>query len=116
MNKEFDLHSNRGESWNGFPTLEIHSHSKGPLAVLVDGNEPHLMMSIVSVVDHITEPRDVDDYSVESTGDLNSQINPVWDLVWTLRSGEKITLGQVTTEVGANNLLTYLKEVASNEN
>lgn len=100
MNNEFDLFTKPGKMWNDRATREIHSHEKGFLASLVDDKGVTLDMSIVSVFDHLTEPRTVESYYVEAVGKTFTQ----WALMW-----DEYLLGCVTDQEGAERLLAYLK-------
>lgn len=113
--EEFDIHSNVGDTRYGFPTLEIRSRKHGLLATLVGATEEILRMSVVSVVDHITEPRNVENYAVGVNEHPETHIKLSWELTWEVNPGDVLLLGTATDQKGAENLLTYLKESAAKQ-
>jgi len=111
MSVEFDLQTKGGEEWNGCKTLDLFSvKAGGLLASIVDDANIGMNMQAVSIIDHITEPRDVDDYYVK---ELPCSTTPnQWGLFRKWPSGNDALLGCTTTGQGASNLLEYLKASA----
>ena len=111
MSEEFDLYSEATIVKTPsavLPALKLISRRKGPLATIIASTTDYLSMDIVSVVDHITEPRDVVEYSIRPNGSLI-------DDGYTLHRnypGYHAVLGWTTDRQGAENLLQYLKESA----
>lgn len=98
-------------------SLEIMSRSKGRLATLVDSNLRDMSMCRVSVYDHLTEPRDVDKYAIQSLASiegarLDTLPEGTWVLFYYWSEDQPTTLGCVTDEQGARNLMAYIREMA----
>jgi len=103
-----DIKTDLGKPWCGMNTIDIHSLRDGFLGTLVAESDDCLRMSIVSVVDHITEPRSVKNYSLEKT----EHFSPRWELLWEVNPRDKVLLGEFTSQQGAQKILDYLKSNA----
>lgn len=95
--------------------VEIVSRRKGVLAVMVDSSLDQLSMCQVSFCDHLTEPRELQEYEVRPlTSFPNAVLDSVppdtWVLVRKYNWGSEIVLGCVLHEVGANALLAYMRD------
>lgn len=110
--EEFDLYFIPNDS----PSLrvELMSRKFGRLATLVDSSSRDMWMCRVSVVDHLTEPRDLTKYVIEPLagipGAVVDSLPPgAWVLSYQWGNDGLTTLGCTSDEAGAQSLLTYLK-------
>lgn len=96
-----------GEPLEGYITKALTSKTAGYLATIVDAERHWISMMLASTLDHTTEPRTVEDYSIRRSNP-NSDF---WVLLWGC-NGKDLLLGQVTNQEGAERLLEYLKSNA----
>lgn len=94
--------------------VEIVSRRKGVLAVMVDSSLDQMSMCKVSLCDHLTEPRELQEYEVRPLTSfpkavLDSVPPDTWVLVRKYNWGGEAVLGCVLHEAGANALLTYMR-------
>lgn len=98
-------------------SVEIMSRAKGRLATLVDSNQRDMFMCRVSVYDHVTEPRDVDKYHIQSLASIEgARVDTLpqgtWVLFYDWPHAKDTVLGCVSDEQGAKNLMAYIREAA----
>lgn len=105
LSSQDDIEVRQGENIGEHPTREIVSREKGHLAVIVAESDRWMTMMLASTMDHICEPRTVEDYYIRAS---NSS-SPYWVLLWGLEGTDGLLLGQTTTKEGAERLLEYLK-------
>lgn len=102
-----DAYGQTGEPWNGIPTVDIFSHREGLLGTIVDQDKQWRGMFEISMLDHITEPRDPNWYVIKES----PKLAPRWEFLID-RDGDVSILGVITTQEGAERLLEYLKSNA----
>lgn len=94
----------KGESlWNGFDTFEILDADENVKAVVVG---PESNLTSVSVFDHLTEPRDVDEYSIEP---YHSAYGALYCLKRSIPGTRPFHLGEVRTPEEANFLINHIR-------
>lgn len=86
---------------------EIHSRKQGLLATIVADHVAGLSMDVVSLFDHLTEPRTVTEYSIVQLKDSTT-----WELLRSFEPSYEAALAHPTDQAGAEKLLAYLKEHA----
>lgn len=86
-------------------TRELHSATHGYLASISAEDDQWLTIFTVSTMDHITEPRAVEEYSIRKVTDISQR----WGLFRDMGDGRPVILGQFTDEEGAKRILDYLK-------
>lgn len=86
---------------------EIHSRKQGLLATIVADDVKGLGMDVTSLFDHLTEPRDVDEYSI-----VKLDNSTVWEVLRSFEPSYVAALGHPTDQAGAERLLAYLKSNA----
>jgi hypothetical protein len=90
---------------------EIISREKGHLAFIVAESDRWMSMMLVSTMDHICEPRDVEDYYIRAS----NATSDYWVLLWGRDGSEGLLLGQTTNKEGAERLLEYLKACGASQ-
>jgi hypothetical protein len=102
-----DIEVTDGAHIDGCITKDLTSRTAGFLATIVDRDPMWISMMLASTLDHTTEPRTVEDYSIRQSNP-NSEF---WVLLWNCNDKD-LLLGQVTNQEGAQRLLDYLKSNA----
>ena len=93
---------------NNQAVCEIHSRKQGVLATVVADTVDGLGMDVVSLFDHLTEPRAVEEYSI-----VKLENSTVWELLRSFEPSYVAALGHPTDQAGAERLLEYLKSNAT---
>ncbi len=89
--------------------LDLLDTEGNVIATLV-GHPDDIRMSSVSVCDHITEPRNVEDYSIQP---IKTKAGQDWfALVWTIFPDDHIHLGMVQTQEEGDRLMQHLRQAA----
>ncbi|MNY60747.1 hypothetical protein D3C86_1973420 [compost metagenome] len=102
-----DIDVTDGEPLEGYITKDLTSKTSGYLATIVDADSQWISMMLVSTLDHTTEPRTVEDYSIRRSNPTSD----FWVLLWRCNDKD-LLMGQVTNQEGAQRLLDYLKSNA----
>jgi len=104
-----DIDVTDGEPLEGYITKALTSKTSGYLATIVDADSQWISMMLVSTLDHATEPRTVEDYSIRRSNPTSD----FWVLLWKChKDRDAYLMGQVTNQEGAQRLLDYLKSNA----
>lgn len=104
-----DIDVTDGEPLEGYITKDLTSKTAGYLATIVDADRQWISMMLASTLDHTTEPRTVEDYSIRRSNPTSD----FWVLLWKChKDRDAYLMGQVTNQEGAQRLLEYLKSNA----
>lgn len=84
--------------------------TEGNVIATLVGHPEDIRMDSVSTFDHITEPRNVEDYSIQP---IRTKAGQDWfSLEWALFPDKPYTLGMVQTREEGDRLLQHLRQAA----
>lgn len=112
LSSQDDIDVRKGDNLGEHVTREIISREKGHLAFIVAESDRWMSMMLVSTMDHICEPRTVEDYYIRAS----NATSDYWVLLWGRDGSEGLLLGQTTNKEGAERLLEYLKAAGASQN